>query len=137
MIANHSTIATLVARGRQADLLGKRVQLLALAELARQGAVCLQLIASPCIVVRGRKRFTSKVVGDISGVWPGGRAILCECKARTVHGVPRRPIPSDFEPHQVAALRAMDEARGSALVAYLGLQGLLIEPAVNFFKGKP
>lgn len=128
-------------RGRKSDDLGKLVQNMAVAELYRMGARGIQVYATPavCMCVGGKpfKKHTAKVVGDISGFWPGGRGLLVESKARTRDGKPRRPTLSDFEDHQIRALKEAHELGGSALVAYLwednGMHRVLIEPACNWW----
>lgn len=104
-----------VIAGRRARALGDRCEQLALVQLTHEGAR-MQRIATPCVVVGGRKRYTAKVVGDLVGVWPGGRAVIVECKA---HASGRKPRPSDFRPHQREELSAWHAAGALVLVAWL------------------
>lgn len=76
----------------------------------------VQRIATPCSVIRGRKVYTGKVIGDIVGCTPEGRALLVECKC---HADGKRPVLSDFRPHQVAALKAWHMAGAKVMVAWL------------------
>lgn len=101
--------------------------------LTVRGAQCVQRIATPCTVVGGRKRYTGAVVGDIVAIWQHGQGILCECKARRVRGHWRKPVPSDFEPHQILALKRWHACGGSALVGWLSDSGIVIEPAIDIF----
>ncbi len=135
--------------GRRSQVLGAALERSALAELARMGAVGLQEIETPSILVRVGgftvKKYTEKVKGDIIGLWPGkpARGILCECKGRQVDGMWRRPTASLFQDHQRDALLAWHAAGGSALVAYwytkpgsFSVQ-TMIEEAINFFPKTP
>lgn len=106
------------AAGARARALGEALEIAAKLEATAQGAL-VQRIATPCRVVRGRKVHTAKVVGDLVGCTVDGRALLIECKAHTdSKGHPRRPRPSDFEKHQIEALRQWHRRGGLALVAY-------------------
>lgn len=98
-------------RGAKARKAGDTLEELTLRYLVARG-VLAQRIATPCAVVGGRKRYLSKVVGDLVGVGVEGRAVLVECKRRTDGGVPRRPVPSDFQPHQRETLAAWQPGTG-------------------------
>jgi hypothetical protein len=119
-------------RGSKAKAAGDTLEDLALRYLAARG-VLAQRIATPCVVVGGRKRFTHKVCGDLVGVGIGGQCVLVECKHRTTEGEIRRPRPSDFQPHQHTAHREWAAKGAMVLVAYLDPQGgLIVEPADRF-----
>lgn len=126
-----------VARQR-AKQIGNATELATVAELTRQGAMCVQRIATPSIQCGDKKIYTAQVVGDIVGIWPSGRGILVECKTRKRGNAFVRPTASCFEDHQRDALIAWDKCGGSALVAYLFSDNvktvLLIEPATNFMR---
>jgi hypothetical protein len=71
-------------------------------------------------------RRTAKVFGDIVGLCPDGRGLLCECKNRRGGA---RPRPSDFEPHQRVVLLAWARQGGQALVAWIDAAGLHLDDA--------
>jgi hypothetical protein len=75
-----------------------------------------QKIETPCKVIGGRKVYTKKVAGDFMGCTGTGVGVLVECKT---HEDGSRPVPSDFRPHQVTALKAWHNAGAVALVAWL------------------
>lgn len=124
-------------RGKQARDRGDLLEQLTLRHLANRG-VLAQRIATPCVVVGGRKRFTSRVVGDFVGVGIGGQAVIVECKNYAdARGQPRRPRPSDFMPHQRETLTDWHKAGAMVLVAYLSPTGALqVEPAMSIIDPK-
>jgi hypothetical protein len=105
----------------------------AVRELLRMGAVRAERLATPVRKIRGRLVRTRKVLADIVGWWPGGRVLLCEVKCRYDNGFPRRPTRCCFEDHQLANLKACDDAGGNGLVAWMSPGGILIEPARNWY----
>lgn len=129
MTTSKTTKARRVLAGRKAKYLGERCELMALAECHRRGWL-VQRIATPCTVIRGRKVYTGKVVGDIVGVTDTGRALLIECKC---HADGRRPVPSDFMPHQRDTLLAWDRAGALVLVAWVSKAGMNMAPASSLF----
>jgi hypothetical protein len=85
----------------------------------RQGGLLAWNIATPSTVTRQRRVWTERVAGDFFGVTPDGVAVLVECKHRTdAKGQPRRPVPSDFEAHQIDALRQVHQRGGLAMIAW-------------------
>lgn len=117
--------------GHLARNLGELCERMAEAHLRRTGNL-VQRIATPCSVVRGRKVYTGKVIGDIVGCTPEGRALLVECKC---HSDGKRPVFSDFRPHQVYALKAWHMAGAKVMVAWLDSgRELQIEDAGDIFK---
>lgn len=124
-------------RGKQARDRGDILETLALRYLANRG-VLAQRIATPCVVEKGRKRFTGKVLADLVGVGVGGRAVLVECKNYTdAQGRPRRPRPSDFMEHQRETLADWHKAGAMVLVAYLSPDGALqVEDAMQIITPK-
>lgn len=116
---------------RRAKAKGEALEVAALMEL-RSRLILAQRIATPSAMVRGRMARTAKVVGDIFGVTLDGIAVLVECKHRTGDdGFPRRPRPSDFEEHQVDALRQWHRRGALALVAYRIGHRVELIPAVE------
>lgn len=105
-------------RGAQAKAMGEALELATRAELEATRGCLLQRIATPTAMRGGRRRFTARVMGDLIGCTADGQAVLVECKHRTEGGRILRPTPSDFEPHQVEALRQWHRRGGLALVAF-------------------
>jgi len=123
-------------RGAKARKAGDTLEELTLRYLVARG-VLAQRIATPCAVVGGRKRYLAKVVGDLIGVGVEGRTVLVECKRRTDGGVPRRPVPSDFQPHQRETLAAWHRAGAVVLVSYFNSSTVLtVEPAADIIATK-
>lgn len=119
-------------RGAQAKAMGEALEKMTALELSAGGVIACR-ISTPSTVRRGRRCWTEKVVGDFFGITATGTAVLVECKHRTgTDGEPRRPRPSDFEDHQIAALRQWHSRGGLAMVAWWG-PGRKIEmvPAVE------
>ena len=105
-------------RGAQARAMGEALELAARADLMNQGCI-VHRIATPTASRRGRRVFVAQVPGDLFGCTVDGLALLVECKHRTCSsGRTVKPVPSDFEPHQVEALRQWHRQGGIALVAY-------------------
>lgn len=108
------------AKGKRSKALGEALEKMTALELAA-GGILASRIATPSTVIRGRRCWTEKVVGDFFGITATGTAVLVECKHRTgTDGEPRKPRPSDFEKHQVEALRAWHFRGGLAMVAWWG-----------------
>lgn len=124
-----------LATRRRAKAKGEALELATLTELRSRG-VLAQRIATPSkLVGKGlnrRRVFTAQVVGDIFGCSVDGVAVLVECKHRAGDdGQPRRPRPSDFEAHQVDALRQWHRRGGLALIAYRVGHRVELVPAVE------
>jgi hypothetical protein len=128
------TLARRKAAGKKARDLGDRCEHLAMDRLAREG-VLAQRIATPCVVVGGRKRYTHRVVGDLVGVTAAGRAVIVECKA---HADGSRPARSDFLPHQRATLAKWHAAGAQVLVAWIAKSGhLSLRPVTEILTDIP
>ena len=118
---------TTTATARRSQRSGARVEALTAAALRSRGVLAFQ-IATP----KKGDRYVGKVAGDFWGVTVTGQAVLVECKFRTEAGKTRRPRPSDFEPHQIAALRDVHRRGGVAFVAWLkDGAGIVLEYAVD------
>lgn len=118
--------------GARARAMGDLLEKATFLELTKGGVLAYR-VATPTVMRRGRRCFTDKVAGDFFGITPTGAGVLVECKHRTgTDGEPRRPRPSDFEPHQIQALRAWHRRGGLALIAWWG-EGRKVEivPAVR------
>jgi hypothetical protein len=106
------------ATGARARAMGEALEKAALLSLHVCGCMAYR-IATPTGMRRGKRIWTAPVCGDLFGLAVDGRGVLVECKHRTDEkGHPRRPRPSDFEKHQVEALRQWHRRGGLALVAY-------------------
>lgn len=127
------TTARRAVAGKRARDLGDLCEQMALARLAAEG-VLAQRIATPCVVVGGRKRYTARVVGDLAGVTAGGRAVLVECKA---HADGSRPTPSDFQAHQRETLARWHAAGALVLVAWISRGALCLRPITEVLSFPP
>ena len=105
---------------------GKQAEQIAMVLLRVMGIEMVEKIATPHIVTRDRDNqqkiiYTTKVSGDVRGILPGGRRVLCESKS------PDRNLRrSDFKDHQLAALTENHEWGGLSLVAWSHSRGILI-----------
>ena len=120
-------------RGYQSKAMGEALEMATRAELLSQGVI-VHRIATPTAMRRGRRVFTAQVPGDLFGCTADGRAVIVECKHRTDdHGHPRRPRLSDFEDHQIDALRQWHRRGAVAIVAFFGVnRQICMFPAVMF-----
>ena len=106
--------------GRISQSRGKVGQGIAMLLLRVAGVQMVEQIATP-FVVTGRKaggwiriKYSEKVSGDIIGIMPDGRRVLCEVKARD-----RNLRKSDFYDHQLEALAGNHENFGISLIVWI------------------
>lgn len=118
-------------RGAQAKAMGDALEMATFAELVHQGAE-VEHLKTITKVIRGRP-VRVKTRGDFLGIDAAGRGLLVECKHRTDdHGHPRRPRPSDFEDHQIDAVRTWHRRGCLALAAYFDqARRVVFVPAVE------
>lgn len=117
-------------RGRRNQRKGKAGEQVAEFLLRQRGVRMVEQIATPYNVIAARtiggQRWarivrTKQVSGDRRGIMPDGRRVLCEVKVRD--GNLRK---SDFETHQLEALRDNDHWGGVSLVAWIHPDGNLL-----------
>ena len=100
-------------KAKRSQLLGSWGQRVAAMHLRMLGFQCVEEIHTGTSMVRGVRRFSKPVSGDLRAVYEG-RAVLVEVKVR-----PDRLVASDLEPHQREALFDHTAAGALALVAWV------------------
>lgn len=134
--ANRIGEAMSTQRRRTAKRRGVIAEQLVANRLAWCGYKCVEIVATPKAVVRGKTIYQAKVSGDIKAVEPGtGKAVLVEVKQR-----PQRLRYSDLAPHQVRALSEYAQHGAIAILAWVNDGGVVLMRwplATSFATGSP
>jgi hypothetical protein len=85
-----------MARSQQTT--GATAEGMAAQVMAFCGVKRLQRMHTGTRQIRGKRIFAERVFADFHGLLPGGRMVVCECKAR------QHLVRSDFAAHQIEAL---------------------------------
>ena len=105
-------------KARRSQQIGEWGQRVAALHLMRIGYKCVEAIHTGTSKVRGERRYTKKVSGDLRAIFGEGRSVLVEVKVRE-----KRVRNSDLKPHQRKALTDHAEAGGMSLVAWVDKGG--------------